>query len=128
MIISFSPPNDLELAGSSEELAAISDRVERLQPGEHLVVACSTAGDPSPYASHLRQLRIEVAHGPVAVSVRDEVLNISGSLLTIQAFASFLVFHGEQPGMHNHFEYFEGNEFISPTSIPLVIACRGAQE
>ena len=41
----------------------------------------------------------------------------------MKKFASFFLFYpNTRRGMHNHHEWFNGNEYVAPDSMPLVIS------
>jgi hypothetical protein len=62
--------------------------------------------------------------GPTRVSILpDNALLVAGSAENLNRLASFLEFSAERtPGDHRHYEYFDGNTWISSDSLPLTIS------
>jgi hypothetical protein len=115
--------NDIELdiSGSPSEMNAIADRIEQLSIGEELLAATDIA-DARPYDRCLVGLTACIGEGPVRVSVDGDRVIITASPLMMRKFASFFRFDpNARRGMHHHHEWFKGNEYVTPDSIPLVV-------
>ena len=116
-------PLDLALVGSESELCDLRLRVLALAKGEgqEVQVRLASQSDPEPYCRLLSSLRIEVDDGPTLVDVRvGSELHVCGAPQSLAKFASFLDL---QPGVHSHYEFYEGHEWIRASSVPLVIEC-----
>lgn len=77
-----------------------------------------TGGDPAPYRRMLAGWRIHAAVGPSLAEVQGGELILSGNSECLEAFTSFLPVEG---GIHSHYEYYEGNDYVSAESIPMVL-------
>ena len=63
----------------------------------------------------------------IAVQIKE--LLIEGSPENLVVFTSYLGFSPDaRPSNHTHFEYWTGNERVSPQSIPLIIGIRQQRE
>ena len=119
----FSPPLDLAISATPEELSEIAGALLGIRSrSEPLIIPAQEEGDPSPYAFFLEKLVIRLAPGPVDIQVTERVLTISGSEGSLECLASY--FQIVRPGEHSHFEYYDGAAHVSPAAIPLVIASR----
>lgn len=120
--IRFSPPASLDISAEASELAALRATVLELVAGRRppLEVAADTTFDSHPYEACLGLLRVSRSDGPTKVAVApDGAVDVSGSPSNLEAFASFLEC---EAGSHNHYEYYEGNSWIAPDSVPLVVS------
>jgi hypothetical protein len=118
MRIRYTPPSHLELAASEHELHQLSRSLTeegvRQFRGEQEVTS-------APYQMVLAAVQITPTNGPAEVTVREKEVWITGSSKNLDRLASF--FEAAAESGHAHFEWFTGNEFVSETSVPLVIAC-----
>ena len=116
---------EIELAASVEEFKALRARVRDIVVGaaEAVSVAAEMGYDPSPYDAILARLVIERIDQPVCAAIAGDALRIAGSSKGLDAFCSDLAFDDAAvPGCHSHYEHYDGHPFISPDSMPLVIA------
>jgi hypothetical protein len=124
--ISYSAPNDLEIAGSATDLEVIRHRLIGLLalPTQHEIrFEADIQFDPQPYTSAIPKLIIRKGQGPTKVTAEKSSVQVAGSIDSLSAFASFLDFESEaMPGSHSHYEYYDGNPYISSDSVPLVVA------
>lgn len=122
--IRYSSPDEVELAGCKGDFEALLEHLQSFL-NSHAEVA-ETAADPSfnpaPYDSRLRAIEFIRRSGPVTVSVEGEVLRVSGSSDNLKLFESWLEFDGCSAPYHCHYDYYEGNPWIAPASLPLVIS------
>lgn len=128
LFIRFTTQEGCDIAAKPDELRAVSEIVSRLASAGH--GSHSFPGDTSlsaePYDHVLNQLTIRVANGPVCATVDGDTLSIEAGPEFLVPFASFFDFDDDTPaGYHNHHEYFEGNQHVSPKSVPLVIGVGG---
>ncbi len=126
--ISFTPPNELDISGTPDELQEIRAAILKVatEAPTNLEVAADQVFDPRPYERRLYFFRIYLEPGPVRVSVEDDAVHVVGSETSLEAFASFFNFSdNDPPGSHFHHEYYDGNEWIHDKSIPLVVGARG---
>ena len=123
----YSAPNELDIAGTVPELADVQQAVQEgaKSSGACIELEANSSIDPSPYEEVLSKLVVETAVGPMKVSVRNGTIRIAGSPDCLDALASFLKFKPDaQKGDHSHYEYYEGNQWIAPDSVPLVFSVR----
>lgn len=78
--------------------------------------------EPLPYDSALTKMVVAKGQSPTKVFLKDEEeLHVEGSPDCLEAFASFFDFKPNvEKGVHSRYEYYEGNGWIAPDSIPLV--------
>jgi hypothetical protein len=74
----------------------------------------------------MQELLIMRGDGPTRVQFRGtESLVVSGAIENIEKFGSWFDYPASaESGAHGHFEFFEGNEYISSDSVPLVIGVK----
>jgi hypothetical protein len=125
--VRYSPPNELDIAGTVPELCDLRDAVLEAakSTAAHIELKADSSTDPSPYDATLSRLVVETGTGPTEVSVTNGVIQIAGSPSCLETLASFLNFKPDaQKGDHAHYEYYEGNQWIAPDSVPLVFSVR----
>src|SRR5262249_87284 len=122
----YSAPNELDIAGTLAELADVRRAVlEAAKSGAYIELDANPSIDTTPYDEALSKLVVETAVGPARVSVSNGTLRIAGSSDCLEALASFLNFKPDaQKGDHTHYEYYKGNKWIAPDSLPLVVSVR----
>jgi hypothetical protein len=124
--IRYSAPSDLEISGSAADLETIRHGLLGLLvlPAQHEIqFEADTQCDPRPYMNVIPKLIIRKGQGPTRVTAENYSVQIAGSIDSLDAFASFLDFESTAiPGSHTHYEYYDDNPYISPDSVPLVIA------
>jgi len=126
--ISYTPPCDLEMSAAPAEWNAIYGQISAWlaegAPGEMRFTA-GADGDPAPYERHLDGWIIRRTGWPAKLEVLGNLLTLSGTRETLEVFTSFIQMDGNTgEGIHTHYEYYEGNEYISADSVPRVIAGR----
>lgn len=123
--IRYSPPHELDLSGTVDELQQIKCAINQWLLSNEItfIAAAKTEIDPYPYQIALVQIEIIKGRGPVHASViENKKLQIKGLPDYLDVFTSYLDFDQDSiRGAHNHFEYFEGNDWIASYSLPLVI-------
>ena len=79
-----------------------------------------------PWESVAKGLEIIQNDKPVKVSISDEeIIKIEGSKDNLEKLTSFLEFDKNAvSGSHSHYEFYEGNEWITADSIPLIIGIK----
>ena len=121
--IRFAPGEGCDLSGTPAELRAVAAAVSSLNSSVSFAADTSQPADPYPVA--LSALVVRVGSGPVCASVQGDVLGVTAAPEFLTPFASWFRFEeATAGGYHVHHEYFPGNEYISPKSVPLVISVR----
>src|SRR5262252_4591262 len=117
-----STANEADISGSVSELRRLSIQIARIAYGEVLNFEADAALSPSPYDATLTHFEVMASDGPVKVTVNGSRLQACGGPEMLHKFASFFDFADRAAaGAHNHYDWFEGNPFVSPDSTPLVI-------
>jgi len=127
MRIRYSPPSEIELEGTPDQLRELSDAVLELNvTGEGELSLSAEAGfAPSPYATVLTGRRIHIEGERVCISVAEDALIVTGSFSALRSFAASLAMLAEGADTsHIHFEYWDGHPDIAQDSCPLVISVR----
>jgi hypothetical protein len=123
--IRYSAPYDLEISATVGEWQMVRREILDLIQSDAIQnsIEADSAIDPAPYHSALSKLIIMKGQGPVRISLKDEIeILVEGSTDCLEGFASFFEFESDaEKGTHSHFDYYEGNNWIAPDSIPLVI-------
>jgi|SRR5215813_10392513 len=113
-----------DISAKPTELRAVSEVISQLASaghGSHLV-AGDTSGSPNPYDQFLSELIVQVTSGPVCATVDGKTLRVVAGAEFLASFATFFVFGDDTPaGHHHHHDYWEGNSYVSPNSVSLVI-------
>ena len=120
-------PNELDISGTVPELHELRRAVLKAAASSAAVIEidADSSIDPSPYDTVLSKLIVETVSGPTKVSVTNDTVHIGGSSNCLEALASFLNFKSDaQEGDHAHYEHYEGNQWIAPDSVPLVLSVR----
>jgi hypothetical protein len=123
----YSPPNELDIGGTVPELCDVRRAVLEVAKSTKARVELNTDSsiDPNPYDATLSRLIVETGTGPTKVSVTNGTIHIVGSPSCLETLASFLNFKPDaQKGDHAHYEYYEGNQWVAPDSMPLVFCVR----
>jgi hypothetical protein len=120
----------VEVSGTADELEAVRRGISALASGGGVPVAfeASQVVDPGPYERVLKRMVVARVPSPAKVSVAGaEEVRVEGSPESLEAFTSYFDFGpGAAAGTHSHFEYyeFEGNRWVAPDSLPLVVSAR----
>jgi hypothetical protein len=124
----YTPPLDLEIEGTREDLAEVEARIRALaDAGAGVIeILADSSGSPTPYENWLERLVITVGAGPLVSSVdRNCCLNITGSATNLETLASYFGFlPGIPDGHHTHLEYHPGDKWIAAKSVPIVVSVR----
>jgi hypothetical protein len=122
--------NEVEISGTVDELRAVSRDISALvwSGNDQIAFEANPFINPAPYDAALKRMVIVQSRSPAKVSLASaEELRVEGSPESLEAFASYFDFEpGAAAGNHAHFEYYEheGNRWVAPGSIPLVISVR----
>lgn len=126
--IRYSAPNELDISGTADELQSVRREIFKLAQSDASQIAfdANAAIDLEPYKSAFSKLIILKGQCPTKVSLMNEKeIKVEGSPYCLEAFASFFDFKSDAgKGAHSHYEYYEGNQWIAPGSIPLVISVK----
>lgn len=126
--IRYSAPYSLDFSGTVDELQMVRREVLDLIASDSTRISfqANDAIEPAPYNSALSKLVIVKGQCPTRVSLEQETeIHVEGLPYCLEAFASFFDFKTDYvKGAHSHYEYYEGNEWIAPDSIPLVISVK----
>ena len=126
--IRYSAPYDLDISGTVDELQLVRREILALLKSDATRISfeADSAIEPSPYNVALSKLVVEKGQCPTKVSLRNEKeIHVEGSPYCLEGFASFFDFKPDAgKGAHSHYEYYEGNEWVAPDSIPLVIGVK----
>ena len=125
--IIYTPPNELDISGSVSEMTNIKNNLLSFseESSTEYTIKADKDIDPSPYEKALKSLKVHVTSGPTKISVANEQVIVEGSRSSFEVFASYFNFsEGDLPGSHNHHEYFKGDDYIHPDSVPAVIGIK----
>jgi len=113
---------EVEVSGSSAELRAVAVALTGLRAGQCCQFMADGTADPAPYTRTLAAFQATATGGPVCVSVAGGRLIATGGPEMLARLASFFEFgDADEPGVHRHHEWWEGNEYIAVDSRPTVI-------
>ncbi|MEH2235251.1 Imm32 family immunity protein [Nostoc sp.] len=115
---------EIDLSGTPGDLRNIGQSILELFEAQDVQV-CIPANevDPAPYDSCLNLLLIRKSDCPVKVMVAGSSLKIEGTPEKLKVFADWFNFgDSTESGYHNHFDYYEGNEWVDPASVSLIIS------
>lgn len=117
--------DEVELAASKREFEGLRTALSDFISGDlrEMQLQADTTITSEPWNCVARELKILRRGGGVRVSVGDgSTLVVEGSDQNLDNFASFLFFDTTaESGEHSHFEFHDGNNYITPDSIPLII-------
>jgi len=126
--IRYSAPYDLNISGTVDELQAVRREILALIKSgvSRISFGADSSFEPSPYDAALSKLVIVKGQCPTKVSLNNGgEIHVEGSPYCLEAFASFFDFKSDAgKGAHTHYEYYKGNEWVAPDSIPLVISVK----
>ncbi len=90
-----------------------------------VIILADKNSNPAPYADALFNLIGRVTMGPTKISIFDKNVEVVGSQSSFENFTSFFNFHeSTSVDSHYHHEYYEGNSYVHPQSVPLVVSVR----
>jgi len=126
--IRYSSPNALDISGTVTELRALCREILAIVQSTATCIAfdADSSINPDPYLCALSKLLIMKHTGRTKVSVVGEKeVHIAGEPNCLEALSSFFDSEGPlETGVHSHHEYYEGNDWIDPDSIPLVVSVK----
>jgi hypothetical protein len=106
----------------------IADAIEEMIESDQksILFNADTGFDPAPYDFVIPTLKVQIGAGPTKVSITDEELLVEGAPVYLASFATSLsgFWPSEKFPCHSHYKHFEGCDWISPDSAPLVIGIR----
>ena len=121
--IRYSSTDAVDISGTVMELFDVRSAVLQAakSTAAHVELNADSSINPKPYDAALSKLIVETGTGPTKVSVTNGAIRIVGSPSCLETLASFLNFKPDaQKGDHAHYEYYEGNQWIAPDSVPVV--------
>lgn len=124
IVISYTSPDELEISGTAQDLTVVLTQLNFLANGEQteVFIEANKNARPAPYDEVLNALIARVTAGPTKVSVFGKHVEVVGSQTFFDSFASFFRFDEHaSTGEHHHHEYYEGNSYVHPDSVPLVV-------
>lgn len=127
IVIRWTAPSELDVSGSPSELRAVKTRILDFAAGAeaHTLIHADSDADPAPYSKSLEILRVAKGVGPTRISVDGTVMNVTGSQKHLEVFAKNFDFSDDSPSRnHVHYEFYAGNQWIAPDSVPLVVSVR----
>jgi hypothetical protein len=124
-----SSPDDIDVEGDEFGLRFLAEALRETREVRHIQLP-RPAGSPSPYDAFATALTIDPLGGDVRVSVADDRIVISGSPDKLEVVAESLDTLAECEATsaprsecdHIHIEYFSGNSYVHPESVPLVLS------
>jgi hypothetical protein len=126
--IRYSAPNEVDISGTVDELQFVRREILNLTQSDasQIIIDADSDIDPAPYKSVLSKLIILKTDCSTKVSLKDEKeIQVEGSPDCLAGLASFFDFNlDDGKGAHSHYEYYEGNQWIAPDSMPLVISVK----
>jgi hypothetical protein len=123
----YSPPANVRIEGRASDFDEVRAQLHDLlaSAGHETRIATISEGDPAPYQTRLLSIRFTRATGPTRVSISlGQELVVAGSDQNLGLFSSWLDFERATPPTHQHYEYYPGNQWVAPDSLPLVISLR----
>ncbi|MCY7286385.1 MAG: hypothetical protein LH679_23805 [Cyanobacteria bacterium CAN_BIN43] len=89
-------------------------------------VSAAVDFDPAPYSSRLSFLIIRKSKRSTKVAIVTDRLDVEGEPEKLEVFADWFDFEADASHYqyHCHFEYYPGDRWIDPASLPLVISVR----
>ena len=117
--------NEIELGGTLQDLQYIRQSILHLihqTDRTQIIISTAIDFDPSPYSSRLSFLVIDKSENFIRVQIAADYLEVRGNPKKLEVFADWFDFESNLSQDHRHFEYYPGNELISPDSLPCVIS------
>ena len=123
--VRYSTGEAIDISGSWEDVESFRQEILRFlkTDSEKIQIEIEKNINSEPWNYIAKNLEIVQNDLPVEISIStDRVIKIKGSKANLEKFTSFLIFDEKAvSGSHSHYEYYEGNEWISPESFPLII-------
>ena len=96
--------------------------------GAQIAFEAGHGSDPAPYEKALKRMIVAIGQSPAKVSLAGgDEMRVEGSPESLEAFTAYFDFEPDAAaGVHSHFEHyeFEGNRWVAPGSVPLVVSVR----
>ncbi|MCP2329191.1 hypothetical protein HDA40_007698 [Hamadaea flava] len=111
---------EIELSGTAADLSRLARRLRGREP-----ILLDRRDDPAPYDRALSVVTVTLTSGAVHVSVDGDTLRLEGGGRALELLAANIesVADADDSAYHLHIEY-PGDEYVAPTSRPLVVALR----
>jgi hypothetical protein len=119
--------NEIEVGGTPQDLQYVRQSILHLihQTDEtQIIISAAIDFDPSPYSSRLSFLVIDKSENLIRVQLAADCLDVRGNPKNLEVFADWFDFESNMSQYHCHFDYYPGNDLISPDSLPLVISVK----
>jgi glycerate kinase len=118
--------NEIDLGGTPQDLQYVRQSILSLIQADETQISISVAADfnPALYSGRLSSLIIRKSKGATKVSIVTNQLEIEGNSEKLEAFADWFDFEADVSHYHYHFEYYPGDTWVDPDSLPLVISVR----
>lgn len=122
--ISYTAPDEIELAGIKSDFEGLRAELRACLSASAEVASIPADLDfaPAPYEARLATIEFVRGSGRNTISVDGDILRVSGSYENLALFGSWLDFERATAPQHFHYEYYEGNQWVAPDSLPLVIS------
>jgi hypothetical protein len=116
--------NEIDLGGTPQDLQYIRQSILSLiQTNEAQVdISAAVDFDPAPYSNRLSFLMIRKSKGATKVAIVTDRLEVEGDPKKLEVFADWFDFEADASHYHCHFEYYPGDTWIDPDSLPLIIS------
>lgn len=120
--------NEINLGGTLQNLRYVRQSILHLIETDEIQVniSANVNFDPAPYSSLLSFLTIRKGVGSIRVTIATDCLEIEGDIAKLAVFAEWVNFEDSAFNYHCHLDYYEGNEWIAPDSLSLVISVRSS--
>jgi hypothetical protein len=118
--------SEVEISGTPQELRDIRRLILNFIQTQDVRV-CIPAAEIEPTSDNfcLKSLSILKTNGSIKISIFDNFLKVEGEPDNLESFADWFNFDDNtRSGYHHHFDYYEGNEWVDPNSIALIISIR----
>lgn len=126
--IRYSNQCEFDISGKFADLQRVRQTIIDLAEGDHCSVALFADAEiyPAPYDFVIQKLLLMKGQGLTKVSLLNEkTIKVEGLPEKLERLASFFDFAlASATGQHSHYEYHEGNEWVAPDSISLVISVK----
>lgn len=123
--ICYSINEAINILGSWEDIENLRQEILKFITSEFQKINIQIENNinPQPWNFVATDLEIAKNNAPVQVHISENrVIIIEGSKDNLEKFTSFLSFEKDAiSGQHSHYEYYDGNEYVSLDSFPLII-------
>ncbi len=115
--------HEVEIAGTEQEFLELS---EKLKQGDSKMENNAEGQDVRPYSRFLSEIQVRVipSHSLEFQVVQQKKLFIQGDYQKLSILAQEIMEFAKDcnQGKHIHIEYFDSHFYLSPNSVPVVIA------